>query len=81
MEESATQSASVADCHTDNFAYDRNSQTLLEEWKDKSYDYIFQLLKVTHTLRRQIINTSDKSKIALKDEYPYFADDRYASVL
>jgi len=79
VEASVTQSPSAVDCHTDTFAYDRNTKTLLDEWKDKSYDYVFQLLKVTHTLRRQAINSSDKSTIALAKDYPYFADDNYVS--
>jgi len=82
-EESATQSvsASVAGCHVDSFAYDKNSQTLLQVWDDESYDYVFQLLKVTHTLRRQIINKSNKPILAIKDEHPYFGDNQYVSVL
>jgi len=59
----------------------KNSQTLLQVWDDESYDYVFQLLKVTHTLQRQIINKSNKPILAIKDEHPYFGDNQYVSVL
>ena len=36
---------------------------------------------MTHTLRRQIINSSNKSTVVLRDGYPYFADNKYVSVL
>ena len=45
VEASATQSASVADCNADSFAYNRTSQTLLDKWKDESYGYVFSSLK------------------------------------
>ena len=66
------------ECDSDVVAYDRNMKVLVSEYKNHPTNELqFQkLLKVTHKLQRDKINSFALSVIDIQKEYPFFENGK-----
>ena len=66
--------------NNDPTAYERNVAVMIQIYEKKSksdYSHMTKLLKMTHDIRRDKINTSILSAIAIKEEYPFFGHSKW----
>ena len=69
------------ECDSDVVAYDRNMRVLLSEYKNHPTNeiHIQKLMKVTHKLRRDKINSSALATVDIQKEYPFFEDRKWVN--
>ena len=70
----------VSGSNNDPTAYERNVAVMIQIYEKKSksdYCHMTKLLKMTHNIRRDNINTSILSAVAIKEEYPFFGHSKW----
>ena len=73
---------SSTDGGDDLVAYERNVQSLTEEFAktNPNNNRLYQLLKLTHSMRRSKIEHCDMRASQLKEEYPFFGSKKWVCV-
>ena len=67
----------------DIVAYERNNKSMLTLYNSRSFNpnEFHKLLKLTYKIRRSKVNSSSLTISAIKEEYPYFANAKWVSLI